>query len=289
MRSKHSPRSRAAHEGVARAAHHALPYRGVTGAPRPDGLAALALPPQPMAPFRRGRPLKAWRYVLFVAPDLIGCAARVRIGLLHDTFWGVLDRRTGLFRAGRLGVTVGELSATISSRRADLELDYPDATGVETVCAAGAHYAWTAKRAPLPAMARWRGRQVDGHVLIDDTAAYYERHTRWFWSAGVGRARTGETVAWNLVSGVNDPLYDSERTIWVDGVAHEPPPSTFLSDLSAVDGLHFTPEATLARHTELGLVRSDYRQPLGTFTGTLAGGIEVRDGLGVMERHDAWW
>ena len=288
MRSKHSPRARPAHGDVIQAAHDALPYRGVTGARRPDALAALALPPQPMAPLRRGRPLKAWRYVLFVAPDLIACAARVRIGLAPDTFWAVLDRRAGLFRSGRFGVDVGELRATVNTRRAELELHYPDAAGVETVCAAGAHYAWTAKRA-LPATANWRGRQLEGHVLIDDTAAYYERHTRWFWSAGVGRALTGEIVAWNLVSGVNDPPRDSERTIWVDGVAHEPPPNTFLADLSAVDGLRFSPEATLARHTELGLIRSDYRQPLGTFAGALAGGIELRDGLGVMERHDAWW
>ena len=40
--------------------------------------------------------------------------------------------------------------------------------------------------------------------MIDDTAAYYERHTRWRWSAGVGHVSDGRAVAWNLVEGVND-------------------------------------------------------------------------------------
>jgi hypothetical protein len=36
------------------------------------------------------------------------------------------------------------------------------------------------------------------------------------------------------------------------------------------------------------LMRSDYRQPFGTFAGTLPG-IELAEGYGVMETHDVWW
>jgi hypothetical protein len=36
------------------------------------------------------------------------------------------------------------------------------------------------------------------------------------------------------------------------------------------------------------LLRSSYEAPFGTFSGTLAG-IELADGLGVMERHTALW
>ena len=39
----------------------------------------------------------------------------------------------------------------------------------------------------------------------------------------------------------------------------------------------------------LVLVRSRYRQPFGTFSGTLPGGIALGQGYGVMEDHDAWW
>jgi hypothetical protein len=37
------------------------------------------------------------------------------------------------------------------------------------------------------------------------------------------------------------------------------------------------------------LLASDYRQPFGTASGTLPGGIELASGAGVMERHHARW
>ena len=36
------------------------------------------------------------------------------------------------------------------------------------------------------------------------------------------------------------------------------------------------------------LVKSKYRQPFGTFSGSLEG-IELADGIGVMESHEATW
>jgi hypothetical protein len=96
-------------------------------------------------------------------------------------------------------------------------------------------------------------------------------------------------LAWNLVSGVNDPPERSERTIWTEGEAREAPPSKFAADLSSVDGLRFHSEAVREHHDNLLLVRSDYRQPFGTFSGELPGGIVVAEGYGVMEEHDVWW
>jgi hypothetical protein len=63
----------------------------------------------------------------------------------------------------------------------------------------------------------------------------------------------------------------------------------FAADLSAVDGLTFHPEAERRNSQNLVLVRSRYRQPFGTFSGTLPGGIALGQGYGVMEDHDAWW
>ena len=37
------------------------------------------------------------------------------------------------------------------------------------------------------------------------------------------------------------------------------------------------------------LLRSDYRQPFGVFSGTLPGGLELAEGYGVMEQHDVHW
>ena len=125
--------------------------------------------------------------------------------------------------------------------------------------------------------------------MIDDTAAYYQRHTRWRWSAGVGRTPDGRALAWNLVAGVNDPPEHSERTVWVDGDPHEVPRCAFADDLTAVDGLRFRAEATRERRENLGLLRSFYRQPFGTFSGELPGGLALAEGYGVMEEHDVRW
>jgi len=38
-------------------------------------------------------------------------------------------------------------------------------------------------------------RSLAGRAVIDNTAAYYERHTRWRWSAGGGTAVDGRAVA----------------------------------------------------------------------------------------------
>ena len=135
------------------------------------------------------------------------------------------------------------------------------------------------------------GRRIalEARAVIDDTAAYYERHTRWRWSAGAGRTDDGRDLAWNLVSGVNDPPEASERTVWLDGEPREPGPSTFAEDLRSVDGLRFRPEAVRERRDNLLLIRSSYRQPFGTFSGELPGGLRLAEGYGVMEEHEAIW
>ena len=53
------------------------------------------------------------------------------------------------------------------------------------------------------------------------------------------------------------------------------------------DAEHYASER---RREERRLVVSyAYRQPFGSFTGTLAGGLELERGLGVIEHHDAHW
>jgi hypothetical protein len=99
-------------------------------------------------------------------------------------------------------------------------------------------------------------------------------------------------VAWNLVEGINDPPRDSERSIWLDGQPAEPDPVGF-SELDAIefgDGarLEFSGESERARDDNLLLFRSTYRHRFGTFNGSLDG-VEVGEGFGVMESHEALW
>jgi hypothetical protein len=277
-------------------------YRGTFGAARPAELATLALPPGPMPSRDRLRPLKAWRYVGVYGPELMLCVGAVRIGPARQVFWAVWDRATGRLHErtalGRGVVTMSPGRVQVREPNIQLDLALDETAGIETVQPSGSSYAWTRKQLAIRAHGTiaidGQPRPLDSPAVIDDTSAYYERHTAWQWSAGVGTTTDGRAVAWNLVAGVNDPPTGSERTIWVDGAAHEPPPARFAADLSSVDfgpqaHLEFTAEATREAHENLLLVRSAYRQPFGCFSGTLGPGSELAGGYGVMEEHDVHW
>lgn len=254
---------------------------------------------------RDRRPLKRWRYVGIYGPELMLCAASVRIGGLPQAFWAVLDRSTGelaertAFTPGLVAIADGHLSVRGRGAEIDLAL-VPAGDPMEVTSPHGRSFIWTRKD---PVLARGRvsalGRrwEIDHAGLIDSSAGYHARATEWRWSAGVGRASDGRSLAWNLVDGVHDAPRQSERTVWVDGEAQEIAPVAFADDLSAVrfappdDGgvLRFAAEAERARRDDLKVFASDYRQPFGTFSGTLPGGIELAEGYGVMEWHDVRW
>lgn len=158
-------------------------------------------------------------------------------------------------------------------------------------------YVWTRKRADVPIECdvrvgdrRWR---VDARGMEDESAGYHPHHTVWSWSSGVGRTTDGRSVGWNLVTGLNDPPENSERAIWVDGEPSEPGPVEFdgLDSIGFADGsrLAFTKEFERSKEESRWLVEYSYRQPFGSFAGTLPGGLELESGMGVMESHDATW
>jgi Protein of unknown function (DUF2804) len=272
------------------------PWRG----PGP-GRPAVPLPPARMRPLRGGRPLKAWTYVGAFGPQLMLCAATVRIGIVRVSWWAVWDRERGRLvqrtARGRGGVEVSPRRLAVAGRAARFELLLGDGEPVEVVSPHGDQYAWTRKRGGVPARG-WvelsgARRDVELHAIVDESAGYHARHTAWRWSAGVGVVAGGEPVAWNLVDGLHDAPEASERTIWVAGRPHEVGPVRFgdLTSVAFAEGgaLRFTAEAVRARRENLVVARSDYEQPFGTFAGELPGVGTLREGWGVMERHDVLW
>ncbi|MDX6637946.1 MAG: hypothetical protein QOJ01_1457 [Solirubrobacterales bacterium] len=262
----------------------------------------------------RGRLRKRWRYVAAFSDELMVCAARVAVGPLGQTFWAVLDRSTGQLVERtriRLPGTLGEVAAEepggacgpsevrINSSLLRGALRLADGTPWEATCrTAEGGEVWTRKRTGVAVhgeleAADGRRWSLDGLGVIDETDGYHPRHTVWSWSAGVGQTSDGRAAGWNLVEGVNDPEHGSERAVWLDGVPSEIPPVEFngLSGAAFADGsrLDFAAEAERRRSENKLLVRYSYRQPFGTFTGTLPGGVELASGIGVMEHHDAWW
>jgi hypothetical protein len=199
-------------------------------------------------------------------------------------------QRTG---RGRGGVLVEPHRLVIAGRGARLELSIGDGAPVEVVSPHGRQYAWTRKRGGVPARG-WvelggARRPLELRAVVDESAGYHARRTAWRWSAGVGVAESGEPVAWNLVDGIHDAPEASERTVWVAGEPDEVGPVAFADDLSAVGSLRFAAEAVRARRESLLIMSSDYEQPFGTFAGELPRAGPLREGWGVMERHDVRW
>lgn len=249
-----------------------------------------------------GATRKRWRYVGVYGPQFMLCAARAQVGPFWQWFWVLWDRENrrryaqARLRPGHSEVAMKGGEIRIESRGVRARLELGDAAAIEAICESGRGWAWTRKRAGVPVRGTIEvgGRRlaVDALGVDDQSAGYHRRHTSWHWSAGVGTSRDGEALAWNLVTGINDPPRRSERAVWVQGEAHEPAPVSF-ADSDAIrfgsgEEVRFAPEAELARDDNLLLLRSRYRHRFGTFSGSLDG-IGLSSGFGVMEEHEALW
>ncbi len=215
---------------------NALPHRGRFGAPRPPQLDGLPLPPGPMPSRDRRRPLKAWRYVGVYGRELMLCIGAVRIGPAQAGVLGGLGPAVKrLYENTAIGVGTVRLEKAMPGQRPahpDRARARRDGRDRERSARAATATPGRASRAGSAPAGRSRidgvDRSLDARAVIDDTAAYYERHTTLALVGGGRRRRDdGRAVAWNLVDGVNDPPSDSERTVWVDGEPSEPPRRPF--------------------------------------------------------------
>ena len=279
-----------------------LPWRSDLDGPPIPG--AFPLPPDRLPLLRDGRALKRWRYVGAFGERVMLCIGFARVLGLPQAWWAVWDRdarrlreRTVFVRPAR-AVRFAAGRATVRDGDCAIDLAIEEDAGVQTVCPHGDGYVWTRKQAAVAVRGTVRlageAIAIDTLGVVDDTAGYHDRHTAWRWSAGVGTAADGRIVGWNLVEGVNDPPVRSERSVWIDGAAFEVGPVSFADDLGRVgfaEGgeLRFAAEAVRERHDELVVMRSDYAQPFGTFSGALPGGVQLAAGWGVMEHHRARW
>ncbi len=230
------------------------------------------------------------------AADVLGVydrAERTRSG------GGTTIERTRLIpRRGALDLAPGRLRIRDDGVLLDLTLDEDE--GIEATCPNGGAYVWTRKQAGV----RAHGTLVIGRAPTDrDRRARRDRRHRRLPRARdrvvVGRRcrQCRPTVRRSPSTSCRASTTrrsGSERAVWVAGVPHEAPPVRFSADLRTIaseDGseLRFAPEAERSRSDNLLLVRSDYRAPFGTFSGTLPGGIPLTHALGVVEHHRARW
>ena len=108
---------------------------------------------------------------------------------------------------------------------------------------------------------------------------------------GVGETRDGRAVGWNLVGRAQRPGAGlrardlgrrRRRRRAAAGELRRPRGDR----ASATARLEFSAE-TERRSEQSRPFAYSYRQPFGTFTGSLPGGLELASGLGVMEHHEA--
>lgn len=136
---------------------------------------------------------------------------------------------------------------------------------------------------------------------FDRSHGYLARHTVWRWSFAMGRAESGEAIAWNLVDGF---VGERECAVWIDDELFPVGEARFHYDLDralrpwritttcgALD-LTFDPGDIHAEHQDLGLVKTRFLQPVGAYSGTIKIGertLKLSGVLGVAEDQDATW
>lgn len=136
--------------------------------------------------------------------------------------------------------------------------------------------------------------EMDGVGFLDYSHGLLGRDTRWDWGFAHG-GDGSRSLGFNLVDKFNDGV---ENVVWVDGVPQSVGNATLERVEESAERWHIstdcgTVDATLTvegRRQEdinIGLIRSYYDQPLGSWQGTVAG-YEF-SGVGVAEEHHTRW
>jgi hypothetical protein len=293
----------------------------------------------PVSPFFRFTHEKRWTYVALADARVFVGAAIVGLGYASTAIVFALDRERGAFLVdrslllpgrgasfadhGALGRSARFVSPGVRLELGDRELcidlggpgglpvhvsariELVDAPAIGAFVAVEGGYAnATEKR-----VARASGEVVAGgrRFVLEDAIAAFDhthgllaRHTAWRWALGLGRARDGRTLAFNLVEGF---VGEAECALWLgdaliplgegrfDYDASDPlAPWSIRTTCGALE-LRFEAAAVHREHKNLGLVRSAFVQPVGLFTGSLRHGGETIPFAvpGVTEHQDARW
>ncbi|MDZ7578019.1 MAG: DUF2804 domain-containing protein [Candidatus Nanopelagicales bacterium] len=140
----------------------------------------------------------------------------------------------------------------------------------------------------------------------DYTNGYLPRHTNWRWAFTTGRSDEGRTIGLNLVSGFTG-IGDNalENGIWLDGQLRALDPAARIEfdparpdhpwTVRTLDGsvdLVFQPATVHAEALNLGILRSQFIQPSGHFSGTVqfdGERLQIDALPGVVEHQDVLW
>jgi hypothetical protein len=136
--------------------------------------------------------------------------------------------------------------------------------------------------------------------VLDFSLGYPPRTTFWNWASLAGQTETGEPVGINLVGVFNA---GRENGLWLGGRLIPLAPARFTYEKPLAEGpwhirtdcgtveMAFKPQGARAENLNLGVAKSIFSQPFGTFSGTLRvqGATLPFSGHGVVEEHLARW
>ncbi len=168
--------------------------------------------------------------------------------------------------------------------------------------------AYTHKAAGWPASGHFElgGRTIRldaGLATSDWTRSQANRITKWNWASSSGFLHDGTAIGLNLSAQVYDDEkgHSVENALWLNGVVQplsgvrfEVPsnPKTGRWAIRSIDGdevdIEFEPLGAREEHSNFGLVRTDFIQPYGRFSGHVAG-HDMAGCFGVVESHRSVW
>lgn len=168
--------------------------------------------------------------------------------------------------------------------------------------------AYTHKAAGWPASGYFelgtRPIRLDGGLAASDwTRSQASRVTEWKWASLSGFVHGGSALGLNLSAQVydDDKGHSLENAFWIDGqlqrlggVRFVVPsnPTTQRWGIRSLEGdevdIEFEPLGAREERTNFGLVRTEFVQPYGNFTGRVRG-YEITGCFGVVETHLAVW
>jgi hypothetical protein len=136
-------------------------------------------------------------------------------------------------------------------------------------------------------------------VCSDLTDGFLPRNTQWYWASLSGKAQSGEDISLNLVEGFNGAC---ECLLWLEHapialgegrfIGKKPDQHWQIATACGRVQLLFQPWSALWDQTNLGLVKSDFRQLYGTFSGQIktdANTLFLEQVRGVAEYQSVLW
>ncbi len=142
-------------------------------------------------------------------------------------------------------------------------------------------------------------------AIYDWSAGTFNRHTNWLWSACAGRLADGRPVGLNFAALVNESFYP-ENAYWIDGERTRVSRIIFDYDqadpyarawrIFSEDGqvdLRFQPVAERSEQSHMPFVKVNFRQFMGTYSGTLrdvrGNPVALETVPGLAELHLSVW